>query len=214
MLLQLLDREVTTLTGSGHPRIEARLGHLGGFDLTTSTCRVLGTTQVTMAFDGAPESEIRLTAADLAETDAAGLVIRLENRLTGLESLKTRTVAEIDRLRIEAARAREDIEKPFPQSGQLAEARVRVRVRRIEEQLKEAAAAQSRMTITGRSWLPPAYGMRRAGLHRLVTPTASAVPGRPRPAMERPGCNLLSTVQSQAAAKGPAGPAAISRSKR
>jgi hypothetical protein len=165
-----------------------------------------------MALDGAPESEIRLTAADLADTDPAGLVIRLENRLTGLESLKARTAGEIDRLRIEAARAREDIEKPFPQSGQLAEARDRVR--RIEEQLKEAAAAQSRMTITGRSWLPPAYGMRRAGLHRLVTPTASAVPGRPRPAMERPGCNLLSTVQPLAAARRPAGQVVISSQER
>jgi N12 class adenine-specific DNA methylase len=139
-LLQLLDREVTTLTDGGHLPREARLGHLGGFDVTAATCRVLGTTQVTLALDGAPESEIRLTAADLAETDPAGLVIRLEHRLTGLESLKTRTAGEIDRLRNEAARARDDIEKPFPQSGQLAEARDRVR--RIEEQLKEAAAAQ------------------------------------------------------------------------
>ena len=139
-LLQLLDREVTALAGSGRPRIEARLGHLGGFGVTAATCRVLGTTQLTVALDGAPESEIRLTAADLAGTDPAGLVIRLENRLTGLESLKARTAAEIGRLRIEAARARDDIEKPFPQSGQLAEARDRVR--RIEEQLKEATRAQ------------------------------------------------------------------------
>ncbi len=141
-LLQLLDREVTALTGSGHPRIEARLGHLGGFDVTAATCRVFGATQVTLALAGIPESEIRLTAADLTETDPAGLVIRLENRLTGLESLKTRTAGEIDRLRIEAARTREDIDKPLPQSGQLAAARDRAR--RIEEQLKEAAAARQR----------------------------------------------------------------------
>src|SRR6266568_2547648 len=141
-LLQLLDREVTALTGSGHPRTEARLGHLGGFDVTAATCRVLGTTQVTLALDGIPESDIRLTAADLTETDPAGLVIRLENRLTGLESLQARTAGEIDRLRIEAARAGEDIDKPFPQSGQPATARNRVR--RIEEQLKEVAVAQQR----------------------------------------------------------------------
>ena len=191
-LLQLLDREVTTLTGSGHPRIEARLGHLGGFDLTTSTCRVLGTTQLTMALDGAPESEIRLTAADLAETDPAGLVIRLENRLTGLESLKTRTVAEIDRLRIEAARAREDTEKPFPQSGQLAEARDRFR--RIEEQLKEAAAAQQQdyhgptVAATGVRNAPgrltPAGDANGAGSSRMAT----ASNGAPwmQPAIDRP----------------------------
>ena len=108
--------------------------------MTAATSRVLGTTQVALALDGVPESEIRLTATDLAETDPAGLIIRLENRFTGLESLHARTAAEIDRLRTEAARAREDIDKPFPQSGQLAAARDRVR--RIDEQLKEAATAQ------------------------------------------------------------------------
>ena len=141
-LLQLLDREIATLARSGHPRIEASLGHLGGFDVSAATCRVLGTTQVALALDGVPESEIRLTAKDLTDTDPAGLVIRLENRLTGLEVLKTRTAGEIDRLRIEAARAGEDIDRPFPQVGRLAAARDRVR--QIEEQLKEAAASQQR----------------------------------------------------------------------
>jgi hypothetical protein len=141
-LLQLLGREVTALTGSGHPRIEARLGHLGGFDVTVATCRVLGATEVTVALDGVPGSEVCLTAAGLAGPDPAGLVIRLENRLTGLESLSARTAGEIGRLRIEAARAGEDIEKPFPQSGRLAAARGRVR--RVEGQRKEAAGARQR----------------------------------------------------------------------
>jgi hypothetical protein len=47
------------------------------------------------------------------------------NRL--LEAHKTKTLNEIDRLGTEAARAREDTSKPFPQAGQLAAARDRAR---------------------------------------------------------------------------------------
>ena len=136
-LMQFLDREITALTRSSHPRIDTRPGHLGGFDVTTATRRVLGTVQVTLAIDGVPESEIPLTAKDLADTDPAGLVIRLENRLTGLETLRTRKLNEIDRLGHEAARAREDTSKPFPQADQLAAARDRAR--QINKQLEEAA---------------------------------------------------------------------------
>jgi hypothetical protein len=113
-LMQSLEREITTLTRSGHPRIEAQPGHLGGFDVTVVTCLVLGTTQVILALDGIPESEIRLVAKDLAAMDPAGLVIRMENRLTGLEALKVKTVNEIDRLGTEAARALRTPAKPFP----------------------------------------------------------------------------------------------------
>ena len=139
-LMQFLDRELTAVASSSHPRIEARPGHLGGFDVTTVASRVLGTTQVVLALDGVPQSEVRLTAKDLADTDPAGLVIRLENRLTGLEALKAKTLNEIDRLGTEVARACEDHGKPFPQADQLATARDRVR--QIESQLAEAARLQ------------------------------------------------------------------------
>ena len=135
-LMQFLEREATALARNGHPRIEARPGQLGGFDVTTATSRRLGTTQITVGLDGVPESGIWLTAKDLADTDPAGLVIRLENRLTGLEALKAKTLNEIGRLRTEAARAREDIRKPFAQTDQLAAARDRARL--IEKQLEEA----------------------------------------------------------------------------
>ena len=136
-LLQFLERETTALARSSHPRIEGRPGHLGGFDVTTAISRRLGTTQVTIALDGVPESEIWLIAKDLADMDPAGLVIRLENRLTGLEVLKAKTLNEIDELGIEVARAREDTGRPFPQADQLAAARDRTR--QIEKQLEEAA---------------------------------------------------------------------------
>lgn len=139
-LMQFLDREITGLNRSAHPRADTRPGQLGGFAVTVSTQRILGTVQATLALGGVPESGIRLTAKDLAGTDPAGLVIRLENRLTGLEALKTKTLSEIERMRAEMARAREDSGRAFHQAGQLAAARERVRG--IERQLEEAAKPQ------------------------------------------------------------------------
>jgi N12 class adenine-specific DNA methylase len=138
-LKQLLERELTALTSSGHQRAKTPPGHLGGFDVTTAIYRLTGTTQVVLVLDldGAPEAEIRMTAEDLADTEPSRLVIRLENRLSGLDALKTKTLDQTDRLRTEAARASEDISKPFPQSGNLAAARDQVR--QIEIQLEEAA---------------------------------------------------------------------------
>ena len=65
---------------------------------------------------------MRLTAKDLADTDPAGLILRLENRLTGLEALETKTRHEIDRLGIEAARAREGDQQPATRSSPAAAA--------------------------------------------------------------------------------------------
>ena len=168
-LMQFLDREITALTRSSHPRIDARPGRLGGFDVTATTQRVLGTVQLILALDGVPESEMRLTAKDLAEIDPAGLVIRLENRLTGLEALKTKTLNEIDRLGTEAARAREDHGKPFPQADQLATARARAR--QIDSQLEEAARQQQpedhhETSVPAGPATPGAEGPKGAASHR------------------------------------------------
>jgi hypothetical protein len=139
-LMQFLDREIAMLNRSAHPRADARPGQLGGFAVTVSTQRILGTVQATLALDGAPESGIRLTAKDLAGLDPAGLVIRLENRLNGLEALKTKTLSEIERMRAEIARARGDGSRVFPRADHLAAARERAR--EIERQLEQAAKPQ------------------------------------------------------------------------
>ena len=100
--------------------------------------RVLGTTSVTIALDGAPGAELRMEPADIRAHDPGKLIVRLEGRLAGLESLKTRTLTDIDRLTTEADRARDDLDKPFTQAGQLTAARERVR--EIGEKLKHEAA--------------------------------------------------------------------------
>jgi len=141
-LRQLLERDMTALADSGQQRVENLAGHLGGFDLSTTARRVLGVMEITLTLDCAAEAEIRLSAAELAAADPARLVIRLENRLTGQDALKVRTLDEIDRLRAELARAREDVGKPFPQSGQLAAACARAA--EITKQLEEAAVSRKR----------------------------------------------------------------------
>ena len=129
-----------SLTKSGHKRLADRLGQLGGFEVTAVIERVLGTTNVTIALDGAPGAELRMTPADIRAHDSGKLIVRLESRLAGLESLKTRTLTDIERLTTETDRARDDLDKPFAQAGQLTAARERVR--EIGEKLKQEAAPQ------------------------------------------------------------------------
>lgn len=91
-----------------------------------------------MALDGAPGTDVRMTPGEVKSADPGKLVIRLENRLSGLESLRSRSLCEIDELTTEAAHARDDIAWPFAQAGQLAAARDQVL--RLEEKLHETAA--------------------------------------------------------------------------
>ncbi len=110
--------------------------------MTVTVERVLGSMNVIMALDGAPGTEIRMTPAEVKAADPGKLIIRLENRLSGLESLRSRSLAEIDQLTTEAAHARDDIARPFTQAGQLAAARDRVP--RLEEKLRETAVPAQR----------------------------------------------------------------------
>jgi hypothetical protein len=126
------------LMKSSHKRLADRPGQLGGFDITAVIERILGTTSITIALDGAPGAELRMEPADIRAHDPGKLIVRLEGRLAGLESLKTRTLTDIDRLTTEADRARDDLDKPFTQAGQLTAARERVR--EIDEKLKHQAA--------------------------------------------------------------------------
>jgi N12 class adenine-specific DNA methylase len=125
------------LRKSSHKQVGERPGHLGGFDVTTTVGRVLGTTSVTIALDGAPGAELRMDPAEVRGHDPGKLIVRLEGRLASLESAKTRTLTDIERLTTEADRARDDLDKPFTQASQLTAARTRVR--EINDQLRQQA---------------------------------------------------------------------------
>ena len=139
-LQQITTQMEDTLLTSGDRRLLERPGELGGFPVTVTVERVLGSMNVILALDRAPGTEIRMSPAEIKAADPAKLVIRLENRLSGLESLKTRTLAEIDQLTTEAAHGRDDLARPFTQAGQLDAARDRVA--RLNKQLGQVAAPQ------------------------------------------------------------------------
>jgi len=107
-----------------------------------------------------------MSLAEIKAADPAKLVIRLENRLSGLESLKTRTLTEIDQLTAEAAHGQDDLARPFAQAGQLDAARDRVA--RLNKQLGQTAAPQHAATPQqpagdGEDWLVKA-AMHDAGV--------------------------------------------------
>jgi phage shock protein A len=137
-LQQITAQMEDTLLKSGHRRLLERPGELGGFPVTITVERVLGSVNVILALDRAPGTEIRMSPAEIKAADPAKLVIRLENRLSSLESLKTRTLAEIDQLTVEAAHGQDDLARSFTQAGQLDAARERVA--RLNKQLGQAAA--------------------------------------------------------------------------
>jgi cell pole-organizing protein PopZ len=126
------------LTRSGHRRLTDPLGELGGFPVLVTTEHALGTAVVTVQLDGAPGTDMRMTPAEVAAAEPSRLIIRMEGRLTGLEALKAKTLAEVHRLTGEADRARDDLAKPFTQADKLAVARDRVQ--QIDDQLSKAAA--------------------------------------------------------------------------
>ena len=126
------------LLKSSHRRLEEQPGQLGGFAMTVTVERILGSMNVIMALDGAPGTDVRMTPAEVKGADPGKLIIRLENRLSGLESLRSRSLSEIDQLTTDAGHARDDMARPFPQVSHLAAARDRVLL--LEEKLRETAA--------------------------------------------------------------------------
>jgi N12 class adenine-specific DNA methylase len=135
ILVEQLEQE---LLRSSHRRLGEHPGDLGGFPLTVTVERVLGSINVIAALDGAPGTEIRMSPAEVKTMDPSKLILRLENRLNGLESLSSRSQSEIDQLTAEAAHARADIAKPFAQVTQLTVARDQVA--HLEEKLRATAA--------------------------------------------------------------------------
>ena len=129
--LRLRDLLVRETAGVG-PRSDrartVRAGDLGGFPVIAEMRYAgFGKVEITVYLEDAPGTELVLDNHELAKADPGGLVIKLENRLRGLEDTKTRTLADIDQQRAEAAHATADSGKPFPRVDELAAARAKVR---------------------------------------------------------------------------------------
>jgi N12 class adenine-specific DNA methylase len=199
-LLGLMQPEVAAQLGAGQRTIRA--GELGGFRLVASVSRALGQTNLTLTFDGAPDTEMTLRSDDLGETDPVGLVARLENRLTRLEASKANALAEMDHARSERAHATASIGSRFAQTADLVAARNRSR--EIDEQLEAAAAppesqaagpegtntSQPRAEVS----TVPAHETSPMGTSDASAPRAARLPGIP----ERARPPWPSTAEQQA----------------
>jgi len=153
-LVDKLNQEATNQLGFRQRTFDA--GQLGGFPLTARINRTLDEVHVTLAFNGAPGTEITLASADLAETDAVGLVTRLENRLGRLDQAKAQALSDADNARNELDHAAASIGKPFLHAARLAGARERAR--QISEQLEAAAQPQPPAEHAGDSKVPDTDG--------------------------------------------------------
>src|SRR5262249_22160225 len=124
-LLDLLRREAANQLG--YRQRTVRAGELGGFPLVATISPALGQVTLALPFDGVRGTEFALTSGDLAESDPAGLVTRLENHLTRLEAAKAKALADIDLARSEIQHATASLGQPFPQAAELDSARQRAR---------------------------------------------------------------------------------------
>jgi hypothetical protein len=100
----ILEREAAAIAGL--VRRPVSIGHLGGFPVSAEVYQSLGSTHITITLDGAPGAAIELPASDLRSTDPAGLVTRLENRLTQLEARKATALADSGHARRQITHAR------------------------------------------------------------------------------------------------------------
>ena len=164
----ILEREAARLTGQLRRAIS--LGNLGGFPVSADVHRSLGTTNITLSLEGAPDTTIDLSASGLRSTDPVGLVTRLENRLTQLETRKASALADIEHARRQITHARDNIGQPFPHAGELTAARERAR--EIDEALDRMA--QQDPGRAGSSGQEAGSGPHKSGGHLGAAETGTA----------------------------------------
>jgi len=122
----LAARLAPELTNSrGYYRHElGELGALGGFTATAAVVPSQQGPQAVVTFTDCPARPVAFTAADLRQP-GPGLLIRLENTLTGLDRTLTETHASINTLTLEHDRAQARLGAPFDRMDQLLTARAK-----------------------------------------------------------------------------------------
>ena len=188
----ILEREAAGL--AGQLRRAVSIGQLGGFPVNADVHRSLGTTKIALSLEGAPGTTIDLPASGLRGADPVGLVTRLENRLTQLETRKASALADIEHARRQITHARSSIGQPFPHAEELAAARERVR--EIDEALDRMAQQDP-----GRAGAPEQEASSGSGPHESGGHPAAAETGT---AFDRDDRHI--TAQPEHAASPAAGP--------
>lgn len=149
-----------TLLGRHAPEGPAtELATLGGLTITASCVRDQHGPEVSLAIAGVPGEEIRLDLDELRHADPAGLISRLERRLTALDQRQADTLDQAARCRTEANHASEQLGTPFPHAEALAAARARAR--EIDTAMHTLAAEQQQAPATPSHEQPSSVDARR-----------------------------------------------------
>ncbi|AEV86815.1 F-box DNA helicase protein 1 [Actinoplanes sp. SE50] len=178
---------------------DTTIGEYGGLSLTARTAEVWVKTgnsvdrgiEVVLSLADVPQSEVSLLPTDLAKAD---LVTRLENRLTNLDTLITKTTTDTERCHQQIERAEQELTKPFRHADAHAEARHRFHT--LDAQVRALAAASDQETGVGEPESP------------TTVSTPEPAEAAPEPHAARPAA--IPARNAPSAGPGPATPAATS----
>ena len=121
MLLPPLDR----LDRYSRPTDTRVIGQLGGHQITAALHPAGDDILAQLTLPGVPRATMTLEREQLRDADPAGLIMRIENRLTGLDRLAEQLGTDITAATRQGEKARAEQDQPFAQAAQLADARAR-----------------------------------------------------------------------------------------
>ncbi|RBM18128.1 helicase [Prauserella sp. PE36] len=121
-----------------------KFAQLGGLDLTATAYPALGKREpeVTIHIDGITDTGVTLRKEDWLG-DGTGLITRLENRLGELEKRQNQNATAIADAHAEITSSTAELDKPFPRTTELAEARAKLA--HIEAQMAAQAEEDTRV---------------------------------------------------------------------
>lgn len=146
------------------------VGRLAGFDLHAQARRSLGELHYELRLAGVPRSQLDIKASDLAGGNPIGLIVRLENRAAGIETLQAELTERIRRTSTERDRAAAQLGKPFPHADTLAAARARA------VQLAEELFAAADATPTAAGGAQDRWAATAERIHPQLAQSASWTP--------------------------------------
>ncbi|MFG3423420.1 helicase-related protein [Micromonospora sp. NPDC048063] len=103
------------------------VAELGGFRVDAVFWTGRDGMLVALKFHGIPDSSTTISLTAAVEGDPTGLVRRLENQLTDLDSTRATVQARIAQQQEEIDRATEQLDQPFPRRAELLDTRRRLR---------------------------------------------------------------------------------------
>ncbi|MFI7026301.1 UvrD-helicase domain-containing protein [Micromonospora sp. NPDC049900] len=128
------------LSRGGKKHLE--LGTLGPFPLSALIeYPVIGSTIATITLHEVPEGMLWLDVKDLPDQDPTGLIRKIENRLTNVDTVRQRDADHIARLRINIEQAESRVGQPFPRQDDLDHNAARLRELQAELKILDATPA-------------------------------------------------------------------------